>query len=334
MDDNPPSHRKILIIRLSSMGDVVLTSPVIRSLKNELPEAEIHFLVKKEFAPVVEYNPYITKVHYFTGDIAAAVSELKAECFDFIVDLQKNFKSRKITRKIGIASASYNKHNIKKWVLVRLKINFLPNTHIVDRYFDAVKPLGVKNDGKGLDFFIPEDKSFDGDDLPAVFENGFVAVALGAAHATKRIPVDKIVEIGRILYKPMMLLGGQDVFADGEEIVAQLGERAYNGCGKFSLFESASIVKQSVCLLTGDTGLMHIGAALKVPIASLWGSTVPEFGMYPYMSSDRFRIFEVCPLRCRPCSKLGFKKCPKKHFNCMNRIPATEVAEWINHFEE
>ena len=103
---------------------------------------------------------------------------------------------------------------------------------------------------------------------------------------------------------------------------------------KFSLFESASIIQRSVCLLTGDTGLMHIGAALQVPIASLWGNTVPEFGMYPYMSSERFRIFEICPLRCRPCSKLGYKKCPKKHFNCMNLIPATEVAEWINQFGE
>ena len=334
MDDNPPSRQKILIIRLSSIGDVVLTTPVIRALKLQKPDTEIHFLIKKEFAPVLEYNPYISKIHYFTGSVTAAVNELKPEHFDFIVDLQKNVKSRKIVRRLGAASATYNKHNFKKWVLVRLKINFLPNSHIVDRYFEAVKPLGVTNDGKGLDFFIPENKSFNEDDLPAVFENGFVAVSLGAAHATKRIPVEKIVEIGRILYKPMMLLGGQDVFAEGEEIVAQLGERAYNGCGKFSLFESASIIKRSVCLLTGDTGLMHIGAALQVPIASLWGNTVPEFGMYPYMSSERFRIFEVCPLRCRPCSKLGYKKCPKKHFNCMNLIPATEVAEWINQFEE
>ncbi|MCQ2285593.1 MAG: glycosyltransferase family 9 protein [Bacteroidales bacterium] len=334
MDDYPPSRKKILIIRLSSMGDVVLTTPVIRALKQQLQEAEIHFLIKKEFAPVLETNPYITKIHHFTGNISACVDELKTEKFDFVVDLQKNVKSKKIVHRLGTASATYNKHNFQKWVFVRLKVNFLPNTHIVDRYFEAVAPLGVVNDGKGLDFFIPESKSFDEDDLPAVFENGYVAVSLGAAHPTKRIPIDKIVEIGRILYKPMMLLGGKDVFAEGEEIVSQLGERVYNGCGKFSLMESASIIEQSVCLLTGDTGLMHIGAALQVPTASLWGNTVPEFGMYPYMSSDKFRIFEVCPLRCRPCSKLGHKKCPKGHFNCMNLIPAIEVAEWINQFDE
>lgn len=334
MDDYPPSRQKILVVRFSSIGDVVLTTPVIRALKKQKPEAEIHFLIKKEFAQVLENNPYIDKIHCFTGNISAMVDELRKEQFDCVVDLQKNVKSRKIVRKINVSSTTYNKHNFKKWVFVRLKINFLPDTHIVDRYFDAVAPLGVKNDGGGLDFFIPEEKSFDVDDMPAVFENGYVAVALGAAHATKRIPIEKIVEIGRILYKPMMLLGGNDVAAEGEEIVAQLGERAYNGCGKFSLLQSASIIKQSECLLTGDTGLMHIGAALQVPIASVWGNTVPEFGMYPYMSSEKFRIFEVCTLKCRPCSKLGYKKCPRKHFDCMNLISALEVAEWINKFDE
>lgn len=334
MDDYPPSRRKILIIRFSSIGDIVLSTPVIRAVKNQIKESEVHFLVKKEFAPVLECNPYIDKMHFFSGNLSATIKELKEEKFDFIVDLQKNRRSRKIVHSLGVPSATYHKFNFAKWLYVKMKINIIPHTHIVDRYFEAVAPLKVYNDGKGLDFFISENKSFDEDDLPAVFENGFVAVSLGGAHATKRIPAEKIVEIGHILYKPMMLLGGKDVVSVGEEIVSQLGDRAYNGCGKFTLLESASIIQQSVCLLTGDTGLMHIAAALNVPTATLWGNTVPEFGMYPYMAYDRFRIFEVCPLRCRPCSKLGFKKCPKKHFKCMNLLPAPEIAEWINQFDE
>lgn len=333
-DSQPPSKRKILIIRFSAMGDIVLTTPIIRATKQQLPDAEIHFLTKKEQAHILTFNPYIDKIHTFSGDLATIITELRNENFDFVVDLQKNRRSKKVVCSLKKPHATFNKCNVKKWLFVNAKMNFLPDVHIVDRYFEAVKPLGVTNDGAGLDFFIPENQEFDEDDLPAVFENGFICVALGSLHATKRIPQQKIVDIGRILYKPLMLLGGKDVVDVGDEIVAQLGDRAYNGCGKYSLYQSASILKQCDCLLTGDTGLMHIGAALHIPIASLWGNTVPEFGMSPYLPNEPelFRIFEVCSLACRPCSKLGFKKCPRKHFKCMNNISAIEVAEWINQF--
>lgn len=335
MDDcQPPSRRKILIIRFSAIGDIVLTTPVIRAIKAQIPHVEIHFLVKREYASLLEYNPHISKIHAYSGDLKATQQALREEHFDFIVDLQKNYRSKRIVSALHVPSGTFSKHNIRKWIFVNLKINFLPNIHIVDRYFEAVKKLNVVHDGGGLDFYIPENKEFDEEDLPAVFENGFVAVALGSLHGTKRIPVHKIVDIARILYKPVMLLGGKDVVSMGDDIVSQLGDKAYNGCGKFTIFQSASILKQADCLLTGDTGMMHIAAALQIPIASLWGNTVPEFGMYPYMpqQQDQFRIFEVCTLPCRPCSKLGYKKCPRKHFNCMNQISTLEVAEWINKF--
>ncbi len=333
MDDlQPPSRKKILIIRFSAIGDIVLTSPIIRSIKAQIPEAEIHFLVKREHASLLEHNPYLSKIHTFIGNLKSTIEELKQEHFDFIVDLQKNYRSKKVISSLKVPYGNFPKLNFKKWFFVNFKINFLPDKHVVDRYFEAVKKLNVTNDGKGLDFFIPEDKSFDEDDFPAVFENGFIAIALGSLHETKRIPTYIIVEIARMLFKPIMLLGGNDVISEGEEIASQLGDRAYNGCGKYSIFQSASILQHADCLITGDTGMMHIGAALNVPIASLWGNTVPEFGMYPYMPNqeDKFRIFEVCSLLCRPCSKLGFEKCPKKHFKCMNQISSYEVAEWIN----
>lgn len=335
MDDcQPPSRRKILIIRFSAIGDIVLTTPVIRAIKAQILHVEIHFLVKREYASLLEYNPHISKIHAYSGNLKATQQALREEHFDFIVDLQKNYRSKRIVSALHVPAGTFSKHNILKWIFVNFKINFLPNIHIVDRYFEAVKKLNVVHDGGGLDFYIPENKEFDEEDLPAVFENGFVAVALGSLHGTKRIPVHKIVDIARILYKPVMLLGGKDVISMGDDIVSQLGDKAYNGCGKFTIFQSASILKQADCLLTGDTGMMHIAAALQIPIASLWGNTVPEFGMYPYMpqQEDKFRIFEVCTLPCRPCSKLGYEKCPKKHFNCMNHISTLEVAEWINKF--
>ncbi len=335
MDDNqPPSRKKILIIRFSSIGDIVLTTPVVRAIKNQITDVEIHFLVKKGYESILRDNPNISKLHIFKGNLRHTIKELKNEKFNFIVDLQNNRRSNRIDHKLRTPFNKINKLNFLKWIAVNFKINFLPIKHIVDRYFDVVSPLNVKNDGDGLDYFIPEEEEFDALDLPAVFEAGFIAVSMGSIHKTKQIPSYKLIEIGHILHKPMMLLGGKDVINKAEKVVSELGDRAFNGCGKYSLNQSASILRKSDCVLTGDTGLMHIAAAFRKPIASIWGNTIPEFGMYPYMPQNRdlFRIFEVCHLKCRPCSKLGFKKCPRKHFKCMKNISAVEVADWINKF--
>lgn len=333
-DVQPPSGHKILIIRFSSIGDIVLTTPVVRAVKQQLPNAEVHFLVKSSNATLMQNNPYINKVHLWGSDNSDVVKDLKKEQFDFIVDLQKNHKSRKLINKLGRPHKSFPKCNIKKAVLVGTKINFLPQKHIVERYFEAVKPLNVTNDGQGLDFFIPETEKFDIQNLPASFENGYIAVAVGAKHATKRIPPEKIIEIGNLLFKPMILLGDKNDLPAAEKIVAALNGKALNACGQYSINATASIVEQSDCVLTADTGIMHIAAALRKPITSLWGNTVPELGMYPYTAPEApiARIFEIPYLKCRPCSKLGFDKCPHRHFKCMNLISSYEVADWINQF--
>lgn len=335
MDDNqPPSRKKILIIRFSSIGDIVLTTPLLRALNKQMPDAEIHYLVKNGFETILLPNPNIAKIHIFKGNIKQTIKELKAEKFDFIADLQNNRRSNKILSSLHIPFRKLNKMNFRKWIAVNFKVNLLPVNHIVNRYFDVLSPLNIQNDHEGLEYCIPENEIVDTQDLPAVFEDGFVAVSLGSIHKTKQIPSEKIIEIGRILHKPMMLLGGKDVIHNAENIVSELDNRAYNGCGKYTLHQSASILKQSDCVLTGDTGLMHIAAAFQKPIASVWGNTIPEFGMYPYIPEHRelFRIFEVNHLKCRPCSKLGYKKCPRKHFKCMKEIQAVEIAEWINKF--
>ena len=335
-EPQPPSRRKILIIRFSSIGDIVLTTPVIRAVKQQVSNVELHFLVKKSNEILLKSNPYVDTIHTYKGDLNSLLPELKSENFDYIIDLQNNLRSRKITRQLHCPHRTFPKHNIKKMVLVRAKINLLPAVHIVDRYFKAAKDLGVMNDGKGLDYFIPEEDIFDIQDLPAGFEDGYIAVAVGAAHATKRIPVEKIVEIGSQVYKPLVLLGDKNDAKTAELIVSQLNEKALNLCGEFNINTTASVVAQSDGVLTGDTGIMHIAAALGKPIASLWGNTVPELGMYPYLKPDapKARIFEVTSLLCRPCSKLGFKKCPRGHFKCMNLISSYEVADWLNHLSD
>ncbi len=336
MDDQPPSEKKkkVLIIRFSSIGDIVLTTPIIRAISKQIPNTEIHYLVKKEHKIVIESNPYLDQIFTYHKKDKDIVDQLKDEHYDLVIDLHKNRKSKAIVYQLGVKNYSFHKLNFKKWLIVYLKINALPLHHIVDRYFKGIQELGVINDQEGLDFIIPEKEKFDMDDLPAVFEDGFVAVTLGSIHGTKRIPSEKIIEISKIIHKPVILLGGKDVSAEGEWIASNVNDRVFNFCGKLNLYQSASLIQNCSCLLACDTGLMHIGAALKVPIAVMWGNTIPEFGMYPYipLHPELFRNFEITTLPCRPCSKLGYKKCPRNHFKCMMNLDTQEIADWINTF--
>ncbi len=323
--------KKILVIRFSSIGDIVLTSPVIRCLKNQLPEAEIHFLTKKQFLPVLAANPYIDKIYSVEEKIEEVIFELKQESYDYIVDLHKNFRSKGVILKLKKPASSFNKINIKKWLIVNLKINKLPDVHIVDRYFQAVSKLNVKNDGKGLDYFIPEKDKVDLKLLPDQFQESYIAWAIGGKHQTKIYPEERIIEVCEKIKKPAILLGGKEDFDKGERISNSIGGRVFNACGKFNINQSASLVEIADKIITNDTGLMHIAAAFRKEIISLWGNTIPEFGMYPYMPGGESKslILEVKKLSCRPCSKLGYKSCPKSHFDCMNRINAEELIRLI-----
>jgi ADP-heptose:LPS heptosyltransferase len=328
--------KKILVIRLSSIGDIVLTSPVLRCLKQQLPGVSIHFAVKRQFLTVVASNPYIDKIHVFDGDLKAFTRELKQEQFDYIVDLHQNFRSWFIRLKLRTRSSGFPKLNFRKWLLTRLKINLMPDIHIVDRYFKAVIPLGIRNDDKGLDYFIPQDEEFDVRTLPAEFEKGYVAFVIGAKHATKRLPEKKIVAICRESGHPFVMLGGKDDAERSEAIAREAGPMVVSFCGRLSLNQSASLVRQAGAVITHDTGLMHVAAAYHKKIISVWGNTVPEFGMTPYMPENpgNSTIVEVKGLSCRPCSKLGYDRCPKKHFRCMEEVDAVKVAEAIRCLSE
>lgn len=314
---------KILVVRFSSIGDIVLTTPVIRCLKQQLEgEVEIHYLTKKSFGNIIENNPHISKVYSIEKSTNEVIAELKKERYDYVVDLHKNLRSKRVVRKLKCLSFTFNKLNIEKWLITAFKIDKLPRVHIVERYLESVKYLGVENDQQGLEFYIPEKDKVALTTLPSVYQNGYIAFAIGAQHATKRLPDHKIIEICKQLNLPILLLGGKEDELRGDLIQNEVGENVYNACGKFSLNQSASLVEQSNLLITHDTGLMHIGAALGKKIISVWGNTIPEFGMYPYFpkNPEMFTIVENKDLNCRPCSKIGYETCPKKHFRCMEEI--------------
>ena len=323
---------KILIIRFSSIGDIVLTTPVVRCIAKQMPDTEIHYICKPTYKNIVENNPGINKLHIFEPDNLNLIKKLKSEKFDYIIDLQNNFRSKKLARKLHVPYSAFDKLNIKKWLLVNFKVNLLPDIHVVDRYFKTTEilPQIIKNDLQGLDFFIDEadHKKIESLNLKLPF----VAIAIGSQHATKQLPLLKLIEICDQLNNPIVLLGGKEDKKIGDKLCSVVDKDITNLCGELSLRESAACIKKAKILLTGDTGLMHIGAALNKSIVSVWGNTVPEFGMYPYMpqNPENYVIIENNHLRCRPCSKLGFSKCPKKHFKCMNDLDSNQIATLLN----
>lgn len=319
---------KVLVIRFSSIGDIVLTTPVVRCLKKQLPDTEIHFLTKFSMHKVVASNPYIDKFYYLQDNWDLLMHELKDENYDCIIDLHHNLRTLKIKKALRVKSYSFNKLNIQKWLLTNFKINRMPDLHIVDRYMETLKSFSVQNDGRGLDYFIPKDEEISEHDLPYAQSAGYVGLVIGGAHATKRLPVEKLSALCSQIEHPIVLLGGPEDRSNGDLIAAGDPVKIYNSCGKYALNESADLVRKAKLIITHDTGLMHIAAAFKKPIISIWGNTVTAFGMTPYYGDATIpnRVFEVKNLGCRPCSKIGYDQCPRKHFKCMNNINVSELA--------
>lgn len=320
---------KFLIIRFSSIGDIVLTTPLIRCLRKKFPDAEIHYLTKQAFRGILAANPYLNKIHTLGDSFELMLHELKTEEYDYIIDLHHNLRTLRVKKHLKTSrSFSFKKLNIEKFIYTSFKINTLPKKHIVDRNFESVKHFGVEDDGLGLDYFIPDSDKLKKGDIPAAHELGYIGIVIGAALATKKLPLHKLQKLCATIQHPIILLGGKEDFEAGREIAKQDDIKIYNACGKFNLNESADLVRNSKLIITHDTGLMHIAAAFQKQIISIWGNTVPAFGMYPFYgkkSSLQYETIELKKLWCRPCSKIGYSKCPKGHFKCMEKIDINEI---------
>lgn len=329
MPNNYCVLKKILLIRFSSIGDIVLTTPVVRCIRKAFPDSKLHVLTKASYRSIYAANPHVDKVYELSSNMKEIVARLREEHYDFVVDLHKNWRSWRVRMALRCPSASFPKLDFRKFLYTKLKIGKLPQVHIVDRYFRAVEKLGVSNDGEGLDFFFNEGDEMHYEDLPESFRDGFVAVVIGGQHATKILPEDKVVEVCEDLDYPVILVGGPEDAARGDRIKEKVGNYVGNSCGTLTLGQSASLLSLADAVLTNDTGMMHIAAALRKPVISVWGNTVPEFGMYPYLPQGMKPavVIENKGLRCRPCDKLGYAQCPKGHFKCMNSLDANEIAK-------
>jgi ADP-heptose:LPS heptosyltransferase len=311
------------------MGDIIYTTPVVRCLKEQIPGCEVHFLTKEQFRYIYQENPYLSKLHLLKPKLKDTIREIKAEKFDLIVDLHNNLRTSIIKLSTQIPSSTYKKDRIRKWLALKFKwTSLFSKDHLVDRYLETVKFLGVKNDNKPIDYYVRNQYQLSGF-LPPSHQQKYIAFVIGATHFTKRMPNEKIIEICKGLNLPVVLLGGNDVKANAEEICQAAGPKVYSTCGLINLDESVFIVSQAYKIIGFDTGLTHIAEAFDKPIASIWGGTTPELlGVYPYQVKDS--LVAGIALPCRPCSKFGLEQCPLGHFKCMKNIPAAEIVNFTN----
>lgn len=311
---------KFLVIRFSSIGDIVLTTPAIRCLKQQSENAEVHFLSKLNFKAITEANPYIDKFFYFKEDLSSLIRDLKKEEYDYIIDLHQNFRTQRICWALKAKVLSYDKERFEKLLLTNFHINKMKGRHIVERCIDTLEPLGIVNDGMGMDYFIPKNAGIKMEDLPMSHMAGYVAIVIGASYYTKKLPVPKLQELCKKLDYPIILVGGKEDFKEADEIASVDAIKIYNACGKYSLHESADLVRQSKLVISHDTGLQYIACAFNKPVLAIWGGTSPALDVEPYYAAgntNRYQNFIVGGLSCQPCSNFGTKSCPKKHFKCM-----------------
>ncbi|MBX3255959.1 MAG: glycosyltransferase family 9 protein [Chitinophagaceae bacterium] len=313
---------KFLVIRFSSIGDIVLTTPAIRCLKQQMPGAEVHFLTKKKFKAVTIGNPYIDKFHYYDNDYKQTISDICNEQFDYIIDLHKNLRTLRLWLETDMRTKwlNYRKLSIQKFLLTKFHINTMPGIHISQRCLNALKPLGIKDDGRGLDYFVPNGEEIKTEDLPLSHQMGFIAIVIGASYYTKKLPVPKLQELCKKIDHPIVLVGGKEDFEEGKAVNDIDPVKIYNACGKFSLNESADIIRRAKLVISHDTGFQYIACAFNKPVMAVWGGTSPKLDVEPYYGSNfppKHRNFIVPGLPCQPCSNFGTRTCPKKHFKCM-----------------
>ena len=311
------------------MGDIIYTTPVVRCLKQQIPGCDIHFLTKDQFKYIYQQNPYISKLHILKPKLRDTIQEIKEEKFDLIIDLHNNLRTSIIKMATGLPSSTYKKDRIKNWLALKFKwTSLFSKDHLVDRYLETVKFLGVKNDNRPIDYYVRNEYQI-AEFLPPSHQDQFIAFVIGATHFTKRMPNEKIIEICRGIDKPVVLLGGDDVKDNAAEICRAVGSNVFSTCGLTNLDQSVFILSQAHKIIGFDTGLTHIAEAFDKPIASVWGGTTPELlGVYPYKVKDSLIV--GIDLECRPCSKFGLEKCPLGHFKCMKNIPAQAVVTFSN----
>jgi heptosyltransferase-2 len=312
---------KIAVIRLSSLGDILLTTPVIRTLKQKYPNSEIDFIVKEQYKDTVKFNPNISNIIvYDSGNVNSIKDEIKNNRYDLIIDLQNNFRSRTLIKNSAAEIKRFHKPTVKKFLLVRFKINLMRELKTIPQMY--AEAADVQLDGNGLDLFIP-------DNIEPQIEKGksYIGLCPGSKHFTKCWSQEYFIDLGNSLMSKgldVAVIGGKDDINVCANVSDQI-KGSINLCNENNLFQTAANIKQCKAVVCNDSGLMHATSAVGIPIIAIFGSTVKEFGFVPYHVSNL--ILENKSLSCRPCSHIGLPECPRKHFKCMKEISPNSVLE-------
>jgi len=342
---NPHSFRRLLIIRLSSIGDVVLTTPVIRTLHKQYPDIKIDYLIKEQFKDLIAYHPALDTIRTIPKDFSfKQLVDLHKQLqssgkYDFILDLHDNLRSRVLTLRGNLPYRRYNKHRFYRWLYVYWKIpTSAIEPYITDRYFEAARPLGISDDGEGLDFYFPDDFKFATSSLAAQAKSFGdaeqpITMAPGAAWPTKQWLPERFVEVGKHLidnyHATIALLGGPAE----QELSGQIRDgidrpdSVLDFTGKTSLLETAKILEKSGLHIGNDSGLTHIATAFKTKVLVIFGSTARPLAFHPKYTQHF--IAEDPELSCRPCTHMGRSECPLGHLRCMKNVQVEDVLNGV-----
>ncbi|MDP4172358.1 MAG: glycosyltransferase family 9 protein [Bacteroidota bacterium] len=315
---------RIIIIRLSSLGDILLTTPLIRSIKKNFENIKIDFLLREEYKDTLSYNPYINKSYFYQrNDNSKVFESLSSSKYDLCIDLQNNLRSSKFASLLNCSKVKFQKHTIDKFLLVNFKINRLRGLPPIPvRYASSLK--GFQLDDEGLDLFLPE-----GLKTSVKKQGNTIGFCPGSRHLTKMWPEEYFIELGNMLVSEgfnIALLGGKS----DREVCKRISEKiplSVDLSNNDDLLGIASEMKNCKLIVCNDSGMLHTACAVKTPVAVFFGSTVGEFGFIPY--NNRNLILQNNCLSCRPCSHIGREKCPKGHFKCMLEVTPQKALNEI-----
>ncbi len=327
----PQQVQKILVIRLSSIGDIILTTPLLRSLSIAYPEARIDYCTKPPFVSLLVSNPCISTLY--------TIENPPNVIYDMVIDLQNNLRSQALVRTLQSSRTfRYRKENWKKWLLVTFKLNLYgAYRSVVERYCDALRPLNISTDQAGCELYpSSEELAYAANSLQLAKKT--LALCFGAKHSTKRYPPKQFALLLTYLLQKnplqIVLLGGKEDALQAIEIMNNLPTHyrnmVLNLAGRSTLMQTAAILANCDAVLSNDTGLMHIASAFGKKLFVLFGSSSPAFGFLPWRTP--YELFEVEALSCRPCSHIGRNHCPKGHFRCMTDLSPALIADHINNY--
>ncbi|MFI5201042.1 MAG: glycosyltransferase family 9 protein [Candidatus Kapaibacterium sp.] len=313
-----------MILRLSSLGDIVLTTPLIRALRERYPESQIDLIIAKEFEALVPLMEGISKVHLFDKKsglhgLLGFRRELKEKKYDYVLDLHNVLRTRILRRGLAQHLSVINKRTFQRWLLVLYKIDRLKYApDVIGRYFETASPLGVTDTGAGPKLNISSNH-----------DAMRIAIAPGSRHWNKRWPAENFAIVSKELIARGYHIDLHGSSADknvAEQIAKKLPDGSYtNFVGMLSLADAAREIGNAGVIITNDSGLMHIAEAVGTRVIAIFGPTVTQFGFKP-RAADAV-ILEVKGLYCRPCTANGLEHCPEKHFRCMMEIASEHVVE-------